>query len=61
MSDTDKPVVYVSPDGESEMPLSSPAARLNWEARGWRPKNAKTPTEQQTQRQASKRQDAADK
>jgi hypothetical protein len=42
MSDTDKPVVYVSPDGEHEMPLSSPAARLNWAARGWTPKTTKT-------------------
>ena len=60
MSDTDKPAVYVSPDGQHEMPLSSPAARLNWAARGWRPKNAKTTTAP-TPRTSSGSQTAADK
>jgi hypothetical protein len=49
----DKPVIYVSPDGQSEMPLSSPAARLNWEARGWRPKNDKTPRQPAARRAAA--------
>ena len=42
MSETDNPaVVYVSPDGEHEMPLTSPAAQLNWAARGWTRKDGK--------------------
>ena len=57
MPETDnEAVVYVSPDGRHEMPLSSPAAQLNWAARGWKPKTRKTT--EQTQRQAPKRPDA---
>jgi hypothetical protein len=37
----DVAVVYVSPDGEHEMPLTSPAAQLNWAARGWKRKDGK--------------------
>ena len=44
VSDTDKPVVYVSPDGQTEMPLTSPAAQLNWAARGWTRKDGKPTT-----------------
>jgi hypothetical protein len=40
----DQPVpVYVSPDGQTEMPITSPTQRVNLESRGWKPKDASAP------------------
>lgn len=55
--------VYVSPDGNSEMPVRSAEARINLEHRGWRRKDdgpaAMTgpaeSTEQPTRRQTRRR------
>lgn len=44
MSDDDQDrTIYVSPDGQSEMPVASPTQRINLEARGWRPKDDPQP------------------
>ena len=67
MPETDNAaVVYVSPDGEHEMPLSSPAAQLNWAARGWtrkdgKPTMAAAPAEQSRHAPKPKPPTAADK
>jgi hypothetical protein len=38
MADDQSAPVYVSPDGSSEMRVTSPATRINLEHRGWKPK-----------------------
>jgi hypothetical protein len=35
--------VYVSPDKQSEMPVRSPATRINLESRGWTRKDGGAP------------------
>lgn len=59
MADNDETVVYVSPDGQHEMPLSSPAARINWEARGWTPKGGR-PAQSPNKPARGTRREAAD-
>jgi hypothetical protein len=65
MPETNKPaVVYVSPDGQNEMPVRSPATQINLEARGWTRKDGKapvstSPTTDQAARQSKR--DATDK
>jgi hypothetical protein len=61
----DRAAVYVSPDGEHEMTLSSPAAQINWETRGWTRKDGRSPlstspSTDQAKRPAARRREAAD-
>lgn len=43
MSDDQAVPVYVSPDGDSEMPVRSPATQINLESRGWKRKDGGQP------------------